>query len=392
MLGTILLFAAIQIYSLALQQILAVLIIILGILHGLRFFIRNESRLVRQIGIAFLLFTILRITSVFYSPDGKNAVNDLQFPLMSLVFIALADWRSFLKVKDVRYFSSVWFIAAVVAVIIGVVKYFYGLEARIGPPFGPQIIQPDGLIEGNYATFSKYLAITILYFGMGWLIQTRLKSVYPNLIGLAVLGIGLLLTFSRSCWLAVVLVLSSMLIRHRPLLVTAMIVILLALFLAIPYGRDRIVQSVSPDEWSSGRVELWRVAFEHSDDHFIFGYGLGSFESIVTPDIRSELPDTGVGDWHNQYLQIFMENGLVGLLSFIWLTVALFMGCLDLLKESANPDARNAAIGGIALLSGFLIISIFDNTFNSPHINISFWCLLGLTVGWMRHENRRLNG
>ncbi len=387
MLGSLLFFAAIQIYSLALQQILAVIVIILGIIQGFRLLGRNENRIVRQIGIAFLLFIILRMVSVLYSPNREDGINELQFPIMALVFIALADWRSYLNIKDVRNFNAVWFIAAVLAAVIAIVKYTYGLEARIGPPFGPIIVQSDGLIQGNYATFSKFLTITILYFGMGWLIQSSLKSVYIRLFGLVILGVGLLLTFSRSCWLAVTLVLTVMLLKRRPKLIGLIISVVIAVILIIPSGRDRIAQSLSPGEWSSGRVELWRVAFEHSGDHIIFGHGLGSFGTLVTPEVRSKLPDTGVGDWHNQFLQIFMENGLIGLLVFIWLIFAFFIGCAEMLKKTSNPEARNAALGGIALLSSFIVISLFDNTLNSPHVNISFWCLMGLTVGWMRYES-----
>lgn len=382
----LLILSAVQIYSLFLQQALAGCAILLGFRRGLRVLRKGENPIVRRIGFVFLLFMIYRSVSVLYSPAPGDAYSDLQFPLLALVFFAAVDWPRIMKVRHVRLFESLWFWAAVIAAVIGIFKFIIGFEARIGTPFGQRIIHSDRLPEGNYAAFAKFLTLTILYYGIGWLKVERLKAIRMRLAGLAVLCAGLLLTFSRACWLAVVVVIAWFTIRSRPRLFGAVAVVAVALIIAIPDARMRVIQSFSLEDWSSGRIELWKVGMEHAPVRMLFGHGIGSFDAIVTPEIRAGLPDKGVGDWHNQYLQIYIENGLLGLLIFAWLIVDLYVCFRWLLRNSSSMDAQRAAWGGIGFVSGFLIYGMFDTLLNSPILNISFWCLSGLTVGWMRYE------
>jgi len=309
-----------------------------------------------------------------------------------------------------KLLEKLWLSAAVIAALIGIIKYFVGYEVRIGPPFGPQIIHPNSAPDGNYSTFGKFLVFTIVYFVFAKLKGSRLRERPILLISLMVMGFGLILTMSRACWLALIIVFVILFIKERFKLVSTLIVLAIAVIFIIPSTRERLEQSLSPEKWSSGRMELWEVAFERVDDSFLFGHGLGSFDTIITHEIRQTLPDPGVGDWHNQFLQIYMESGFVGLMLFGWLLFELFRACffLSLYREIEIPDRHEdsssstnkdtivsidnstqarivqAGIGGLALLSCFMIISMFDNTLNSPILNITFWCMIGLTVGWLR--------
>ncbi|MDP8240546.1 MAG: O-antigen ligase family protein [Candidatus Hatepunaea meridiana] len=386
---TLLLLAALQIYSLPLQQVLAGLLIILGVWYGLTLFEKGENVHVRRIGYAFLLFMIFRMVSVLHNLHLNNDIRDLQFPLLAMVFLAVIGWSKYMDVKRVKRVESVWFWMVVIACVIGIFKYIIGFETRIGPPFGARIIHSDSLAEGNYSTFAKFLTITLLYFGIGWLKTVDLRRIRLQVVGVCLIGCGLLLTFSRGCWLAVAAVFTGLMVKERPKLVGLILIGVALLVLSIPYARERIMQSLSPSDWSSGRAELWQVAFDRSQEQLFLGFGLGSFDAIVTPEIKAGFPDKGVGDWHNQYIQIFMENGLIGLLLFGWLIFELFAGYRWLLKNTTDKDAVRFAWGGIAMLCGFLVFSMFTTTLDSPTVNISFWCLSGLSVGWIQWEHAR---
>jgi len=382
--------AAIQVFSLQAVQIVAALTILLGIVPGIGIIGRSESSSARRIGIAFLLFIIFRSISALYCQDHQAAISALQYPFFALIFIVLADWPRYLDKNNILRLESVWFWAAVIAAIIGIVKYTAGIESRIGTPTGAQIVHEDGTVEGNYATFAKFLLFTLLYFGIPWIRSFREKGSIWQGIGFGILLTGLILTFSRACWLAAAITVPIFTFKWKPKTTLLGLSAIAVLLVAIPYGRERVRQSLSPTNWSSGRIELWNVAFDRAVDKPMIGHGIGSFKSIITRDIRESLPDKGVGDWHNQYIQIFMENGIVGILLLCWLMVELFTGFFRILSNSKDLRTSSAALGGCALLIGFLIVSLFDTTFNSPHANISLWFLIGLALGWLRVESREV--
>ncbi len=382
----VIILAGIQIYSLFLIQALAGLAILFGIWHGLKLIRRSEIPNVRRIGIAFLLLMLFRMFSVIYSSDRGTGFNDLQFPALAMVFFVMSDWHSFMDRKHMKLFETVWFWAAVVASIICVGKYIMGMEARIGPPLNSPMIRSDGVVFGQYATLAKYLTLTILYFGVCLLYSDKIYNIKLRLTGLLILAAGLLLTFSRACWLAVAIVLAWFTIRVKSGLFALLIVGGIVIVMAVPYGRTRVIESFSVTDWSSGRVELWSIAFTKAGEHPIIGNGIGSFDAIITSDIRTGLPDSGVGDWHNQAIQLFMENGIIGLALFFWLIVELFVGCIQMRKRTDDIDFPRVASGGIALLTGFIIFSMFDTILDSPMINISFFLLVGMLVGWMRYK------
>ena len=198
---------------------------------------------------------------------------------------------------------------------------------------------------------------------------------------------GLFLTFSRACWLAAAVVIPLSTVKRKPKTTVFAILVILITLLVLPAGRERIKQSLSPTEWSSGRVELWSVGLEYAAKSPVYGFGIGSFKSLITLDMRETFPDRGVGDWHNQYLQIFIENGIIGLLAFLWFVFEFYRGCIKILKKTEDRTALGAAAGGCAFITGFLIISMFDTTLNSPYVNTSFWCLAGIIIGWLHYEN-----
>jgi O-antigen ligase len=198
------------------------------------------------------------------------------------------------------------------------------------------------------------------------------------------LAIGLFLTFSRSCWLAVAAVYTPVTLFLNRKLFIALLALGIIGLIAVPYARERVRQSLDINQWSSGRAGLWQVAGEHINDRPIFGHGLGSFDSIVTPDIRETLSDKGVGDWHNQYLQIYMESGFIGLVLFLWMLYEFIRLFQMFVWRQADASVRQAGIGGLCLVSGAMLIGLFEDYLCSPSANITFWSLLGYGAGSIR--------
>lgn len=89
----------------------------------------------------------------------------------------------------------------------------------------------------------------------------------------------------------------------------------------------------------------------------------------------------GVTAFHNTFLTIFLDMGLIGLLLFFLIMVKLFVFGLKGARVSSPPDFLSAFIlGGLAGLAGALIHHLVDFLFLLPPIAQNFWMLVALVA------------
>lgn len=379
--------AALQIFSLFLHQLLAVALIIVAAAIWI-----SERNLLpirlRGVLLAYLVFVFTRMLSGLKLAFPDSNIRDIQFPLLSAVFFAVSYSVALSCEVPAQRVERIWLVAAAATGLWAVMAVATGIETRAGLPFGPHLHHPDGTVEGNYSTLAKFSVFTLSCFGPALLSRMRGRSW---LLATGVWGLvwgALILTFSRSGMLAAVVVHGYWLFKMRRRWLLGLAALGSAVIIATPQGRMRVMQSVDPSQWSTGRAQLWRAAVPHLAERPWFGHGLGSFDAILDPETIAALPDPGVGDWHNQYLQIYMESGIVGFAAFIGFLVVTGRALMKGLREAADSDQKDRLGGGLALIMAFMILSLFEQTLSSPAGNVYFWTLLGMTVGRLDHMER----
>src|SRR5262249_29767045 len=127
------------------------------------------------------------------------------------------------------------------------------------------------------------------------------------------------------------------------------------------------------------RKILWQSALdwlmENPSEYLVLGYGLGSFEHYLPMFFpRAGVERVGA---HNVFLQIFFEMGILGLLAFLCLFVALF----SKLKIGYSFDKGGAMIlMGLALAQ--LAASYSDNMLDYLAYQWYFWFIMGVVCAW----------
>lgn len=144
------------------------------------------------------------------------------------------------------------------------------------------------------------------------------------------LGSGLMVTFSRSAWLAagiVALAIGGWLLVHRQwqrfhTVMAAAIMLLGAVWAvtAAPLISTR-VQAVGRIETLSldTRQQLWQWGSELVAAHWLVGVGLGNATAAVYTTITPALPSWQYQPPHSVYLTILIELGAIGLILVGWL-------------------------------------------------------------------------
>lgn len=113
------------------------------------------------------------------------------------------------------------------------------------------------------------------------------------------------------------------------------------------------------------RLNYWQETLEIIKAHPFAGVGPGNFNLKMSRYA------------HNSYLQIWAQMGIFGLVSFIWIIVAVFKSGFRNLKGSLYPKQAAALL---AASSVFLIHNFLDFTFFLPEVVFIWWVILGLTM------------
>ena len=111
----------------------------------------------------------------------------------------------------------------------------------------------------------------------------------------------------------------------------------------------------------SSRSALWMQALDSLSSNYVFGLGTG---------VQPEGSFAGKS-FHNSFLQLLVENGIVGLLVFL---AALYFLWAQI-SESPYPKSRAAAI---AIFSGIIIYNCFESTLLCNKLSLGFieWLLI----------------
>jgi len=121
--------------------------------------------------------------------------------------------------------------------------------------------------------------------------------------------------------------------------------------------------------------------------------GLGNFKVIypLYQDKESLSRNMRVEHVHNEYLQVAVESGIIGLSLFFWFLLLSGKICWHLLREEKN---RNLWLINLALTGGLIAIlvnALFAFPLQNPSVLLNFWLFLGImTIFYQREEKIKI--
>jgi hypothetical protein len=128
---------------------------------------------------------------------------------------------------------------------------------------------------------------------------------------------------------------------------------------------------------SPGRLELWRAAVLMAADYPLFGVGPDGFRWHYGQYAGVTDWDTGIHA-NNLYLEWLSGTGIVGLLTFLWLSWRLVKMGLSRLRFQKTENSWLMALGLAAGLLIWYIHGLVDFFFEFTPAYLAFWLLVGL--------------
>lgn len=324
--------------------------------------------------VAWTSFLGAAAASLIYTPDWSEGLR----VFLTLITYAAAFALPYSIIRSEREAVQCFTVALASSLVPSV---FALLELAMQPG----IVSGDDRLQSTFThpnIFAFYIVgIMTVIFCMNCSATITLSPLMRRLtFGYAAyLLLLLLLTKTRSAWLAMLIIMTgySLAVNRRWLL----LLLGLPLVLLIPGVAERLTDLESGT--IDGRFEqlnslawrevLWNDTLQWmaANPSGLLGYGLGSYQSYVPLFFARGEGQSGVGP-HNAFLQIYFEMGSAGIATFL-----LLMGTVAFKLVSAS--ARNFAGSFMMLMMclGYMVVFYSDNLLDYLQFQWFFWFTLG---------------
>ncbi|NWF50219.1 MAG: O-antigen ligase family protein [Ignavibacteriaceae bacterium] len=358
-------FAVSFVLSLALMQFIGAVIFIIWLTERWR----EKRKAMDTLTSLIILFGFIRILSIIFSEYPALSNESLyKEALFYSSFVSVNFYLKTLPGKKIHNLFMIFIIGAAVMAAIGSIRFVLGIVDRA-----------QGF-SSSYTVFSCYI-LTAFSAGLYFPRQTKETSrafLWSFLITL--LFIGLVTSLGRAnIAIAVLILISALLLRRLNLKEIIFLGLFFSLFAAAYFLKPSqvISERVQNISYLSDRDIIWMGAGQLLNKHPVLGFGPRTFREIFPQELKEMFADKGIGGWHNDFLQVYFESGLLGLASFIILIIYIFyLAILNERNKKISGDLKRISSSALAAIVSMLISSLFSGFIYSVVLSIVFVFLI----------------
>lgn len=352
-------------------------------------FLTNRSRYRRTgLELPYLVGLGIAFLATLTSAHVLHGLHSLRSEILIAVFLLAAQTGTRENVQKRLLFFSV---GAVVAACLGILQWAIGYEwnSVLGIAALPEKLRflPSGVArlfslhagraQGFYnhpITFAEMLLLSGAVLLGSWLVERKYLWVGAG----AMVGGAILLSQTRSVWLAMFLMLGAwaFIKKEKKVMATGMIlVVIFGVCLGLsPTLRGRAASIVDTQQNQSNliRMGLWDKSLDLIRMNPLMGIGSGNF-SVKGAELRwgGSPPETKWTETHSIYLQNAVERGLLGFAAFLW-----FLGTIG--KNLWQAARSNPINWGIFFgFIGLLIAGLTETWTNDSEVVMCVYFLVG---------------
>jgi O-antigen ligase len=346
-------------------SILFALLLLLA-LHSVKVWLKGENSYSTYLDLPIFTFGIFLTIGLFFSPSRAEGIDSAQrFLSCFALFYLILHYAP--KEEKIRF--TILLSASLVS-LYGIYQYFFGLEETrrfISLYQLPQVFADRASSSRIFSTFmypNSLAGYLILVFPIALSSFWSQKRRWLYLICLLLILVALYLSGSKGGLITLSAILFLFFIKKNRLfsILTLSLFLLLCFYIFLPLPTSFLA-----------RLCYWKAAVKIIADSPLFGMGLSSF-SILYFKYKSPFDDWETKMVHNDYLQIGVEMGLLGLCSWLWFVIAFAIKGQKAVKR--KPHLEGYYLGAI----GSFIHSSVDFDLYIPGISLLLFLFIGLVV------------
>jgi putative inorganic carbon (hco3(-)) transporter len=326
---------------------------------------------------AIIVFAFAAAVSIVGSGSLRITLTDL-LRIVAIVMMFFVVERLLEETGAVMRVVHAILLAGVVPIVAGFVGQKIGLPV-IEHKIGVTRVVSTFTIANPYAYFLTFLGLTALALAVT-LRGSRLRWYYAGYAAVCVAA--LVTTNVRTAWIAFAvgaLVIGTALGWR---VVLAFVLIILIVVASIPSVRaqftdlDTKAYSDNVSENSlTWRIGHWKALLPLTHGHELTGIGLAMTVSSA-PDVAKEP--------HNDYLRAYLEMGVIGIASFLFLIGALISVGFRAYRAARSPTTRAVSLAFLSVSIALAIASLTDNLISNVAVLWYFYALAACATWCLR--------
>jgi O-antigen ligase len=257
------------------------------------------------------------------------------------------------------------------------------LAAVVQGPVGVGGTSVEGVLRVQaWYTSANHLALML---GRAWpfLLAGAVAWRHWLWVPTAIVGLGLLLTFSTGGWLGTVIATLVVILALGYRKLAAWLGAGAALALVLVSGlaiAGTLPERLNPLRQTGGfRLDLWLSSLEMVRDHPWLGVGVDNFVYLYQQFYLREgaAAEPSLSHPHNWIFNFWLSLGLLGLIAFVWLLVSFWQSARRAVKD---PTRRWIVAGALGAMADLLVHGFIDNSYFLVDLAFVFWLSLSLVT------------
>lgn len=324
-----------------------------------------------------LLYAAIIIFKTITSIDPAYSIRILRKGLLYQLLFFYVTVTVMNSPKYTRRIPIVLMIAVTLVSLVGLIGYFSGDLVKSGR--ATSFYSSFGL-AAFFTAMVMPIALSRFLCTVGW------RRSIALLVLFVCLGF-MLVTLSRGAWFSSLLAVSILAaLKDRRMLVLLLIGVISAPWFLPPDILFRAtsitsLEALKNNEIFGDRIWMWRSAILMIKERPWLGAGYGNriFHTLYPEYMFSESSGVVFENAHNLYLQILIETGILGLISFLLVIAGIFYLIFIQFKYKPLSVVESQLLGFAASFAVFLTFSFTTFRFEKE-IGILFWILAGCVV------------
>jgi len=350
--------------------------------NGLSVFgkIKQVFRKYTTLSVATSLFLLAATISILSATEVRAALGEWRAFYVQPIILAAILATTKLEKKHKHYMFFGLIISGLAVSLLSIYQHFtgwmvphafwanrdtYRVTAWYGFPNGVGIFLAPLIPLALYLVVEHFKKKNVLFYTSLLFIPLALLAIlYAKSTGalIGVLGaIGLLLLFYKKTRIAAL----------------SLGIIGLISILLLPAQNPIRQELLFQDRSAQLRLDMWNETFHFLRDHPIAGTGIASYEEKIYPYRKDKWIEV-FHHPHNLLLTIYVNTGLLGILSFLTLVVGIFASQYHYFKKHKQLPLAHYFL--LASFAAILVMGIVDSPYIKNDWAFFFWMIPGLLL------------
>lgn len=358
---------------------------------------KNRNNLFQPSKLDFfmVLFLLSIPLGIISSTDKVDSIR-IAILLVAALLFQLSVTFTLNNNKKVIEFTKIMSIAIFLTAIFAIIQRVMGLvEVNLG---WVDVEVNAGMPARVFSTMenpNNYAELLVLFIPFMFALFINEKKSIFKVMWIIVIGtsiVALLMTYSRSCYVAVVLAIIVFLLIYDYKLLFPVIICGL---LAIPFLPETIINRIFTigsftDKSNIYRLYIWDICIRLIGNYGICGLGIGpqAFRSYYRP--ISYKKSLAAVHSHMFFMELILEHGIIGFIGFIGYYIRIIRnGFMSVKLATKNQKVFLAA--GLGTLIGISFMWLADDIWYYPRAMFAFFIVLGMVSAIIRNiQNKEI--